>query len=232
VQYPEDVIGQVDAVIIATDDGDNHVHRAGPFIEEGLPVFIDKPLATNVENLRYFIQKESEGHFIMSSSGLRYAREFQELKAQLSSLGSIRWVSSFGIKKWETYGIHALESIYPLLGPGFEDIHMDTVEHGVVASLRHKTGAVVTLPVFEDGAGSFGAVQVCGTKGQISVQMEDTYTAFRNQMISFIQSIREREEAIPFKETVELMLILIAGRMSMAEDGRSVGLEDLHNLLF
>ena len=44
VARAEDVIGQVDAVIIATDRGWEHVDRARPFIEAGLPVFIDKPL--------------------------------------------------------------------------------------------------------------------------------------------------------------------------------------------
>ncbi|MEQ1749769.1 MAG: Gfo/Idh/MocA family oxidoreductase, partial [Prosthecobacter sp.] len=43
VSQPEDVIGQVDAVVIATDDGNDHVRRARPFIEAGLPIFIDKP---------------------------------------------------------------------------------------------------------------------------------------------------------------------------------------------
>ena len=48
VARPEDVIRHVDAVIIATDDGDDHVRRVAPFIEAGLPVFVDKPMATNV----------------------------------------------------------------------------------------------------------------------------------------------------------------------------------------
>src|SRR2546423_1459537 len=47
VTSPTDVIGQVDAVIIPTDKGQEHVERARPFVEAGLPVFIDKPLADN-----------------------------------------------------------------------------------------------------------------------------------------------------------------------------------------
>lgn len=44
VDAPEKVIGEVDAVIISTDDGTDHVRRARPFVEAGLPVFVDKPL--------------------------------------------------------------------------------------------------------------------------------------------------------------------------------------------
>ncbi|NMB96317.1 MAG: Gfo/Idh/MocA family oxidoreductase, partial [Clostridiaceae bacterium] len=43
-----DAIGKVDAVIVATDKGHEHVERCRPFIEAGMPVFIDKPLTDNI----------------------------------------------------------------------------------------------------------------------------------------------------------------------------------------
>ena len=56
VAKPEDVIGKVDAAIISTDDGNDHVRRASPFIEAGLPVFMDKPMATNMPDLGQFVR--------------------------------------------------------------------------------------------------------------------------------------------------------------------------------
>ena len=55
VDRPEDMIGEVDAVICATDVGDEHVERCRPFIEAGLPMFIDKPLVNKEEDLRTFL---------------------------------------------------------------------------------------------------------------------------------------------------------------------------------
>ncbi len=52
VERPEDVIGHVDAVIVATDIGHEHIVRCGPFVEAGIPVFVDKPLVDNQEDLR------------------------------------------------------------------------------------------------------------------------------------------------------------------------------------
>ena len=51
VGRPEDVIGKVDAVVVGTDDGHEHVRRVKAFFEAGLPVFVDKPLAINVHPL-------------------------------------------------------------------------------------------------------------------------------------------------------------------------------------
>ena len=58
---PEEMIGKVDAVIIATDIGSEHVRRAAPFIEAGVPLFIDKPLCDDLADLAYFKQAVARG---------------------------------------------------------------------------------------------------------------------------------------------------------------------------
>ncbi len=94
------MIGQVDAVLIATDDGADHVRRARPFVEANLPVFIDKPMATTLEELRQFIQWERAGARLLSSSGMRYAPELARLDADRTALGELRWMSFVTAKTW------------------------------------------------------------------------------------------------------------------------------------
>ncbi len=231
VEKPEDVIGQVDAVIIATDDGDNHIKRAAPFVEAGLPVFIDKPLATNIEDLQQFISWERQGHFILSSSGMRYAVEAINLKNSLKDLGELRWISSTSIKLWNTYGIHALEGIYPLVGAGFESIRLEQGPHSVIGYLNHRSGTQVTLPVLKDGFGSFGLIQACGTVGNRHIQLTDTYSAFRGQLVAFIEALRRQAPPFPFMETVELMAVIIAGRRSLKGNGRLIPINEIMNEL-
>src|SRR5437660_12935759 len=48
VDRPEQMIGQIDAVMIETQQGSRHLERARPFLEAGLPAFVDKPFAANV----------------------------------------------------------------------------------------------------------------------------------------------------------------------------------------
>ena len=65
VNKPEDMIGQVDAVICATDIGSEHVDRCRPFIEADIPMFIDKPLVDNEKTFRLFVKwrkKESTSY--------------------------------------------------------------------------------------------------------------------------------------------------------------------------
>ena len=43
----KELIGEIDGLILARDDPQNHWEMACPFIEAGIPVYIDKVLAHN-----------------------------------------------------------------------------------------------------------------------------------------------------------------------------------------
>ena len=227
VARPEEVIGQVDAVIIATDDGHDHVRRAAPFLDAGLPVLVDKPLAINVPDLAQFIRWQKAGHRILSSSGLRYAPEMKTVAERRAEIGELRWLTSFTCKTWERYGIHALEAIYPLAGPGFLSAQTLHQPGSDLVHLTHRTGVQTTIAAIHDALGSFGHVHVYGTKGQLAVALKDTYSAFRAQLVAFIEMVRTGRAPYPFEETIELMTIIIAGMRSREQNGRVVRCEEV-----
>lgn len=233
VSRPEDVIGEVDGVFISTDDGFDHARRAKPFVEAGLPVFIDKPMATSLEELQTFVAWEKAGGRILSSSSLRYAPELvDKFLPTIESLGALRWISGISVKDWEKYGIHMLEPLYRIVGPGFQSIRLESQPGLEVAHLQHASGTQLTVPVISDGGPSFGMVQVCGTKGQAGFRFSDTYTNFRRQMCSFVDYVQTGERPFPFAHTIELMALLIAGLRSRAENSRRVAISEILNALY
>jgi predicted dehydrogenase len=227
VTRPEDVIGHVDGVIIATDDGLDHVRRARPFVEAGLPVFVDKPLATSLPELRTFVAWERAGARIISSSGMRYAVEYDGLREQLPALGELRWASAITIKTWERYGIHLLEPLFCLLGPGFASVRLERDGRVELAHLHHRSGAQLTVAVLHDGGPAFGTLHLCGTKAHVQVQFRDTYTAFRRQLVTFIEYLRTGRPPHAFNDTVEMMAVLIAGLRSRDEGSRRVDVAEI-----
>jgi predicted dehydrogenase len=227
VAQPEDVIGHVDAVVIATDDGADHVRRARAFVEAGLPVFIDKPMATTMDELRQFAQWNAEGRILLSTSGMRYSPEMRLSAEQKEHLGDLRWITSFTCKTWERYGIHALEAVEPLLGPGFLSVQAHTDAGGDVMHLTHGSGVKVTIGALHDAYGSFGAVHLYGTKGDLALKMSDTYHAFRGQLVAFIDMLHTGARPLPFAETVELMAVIIAGIRSRERGGQVVNVADI-----
>lgn len=232
VARPEEVIGQVDAVFIAVDDGFDHAERARPFIEAGVPVFVDKPLATSIADLKIFIDWSKQGAPFLSSSGMRYAPELDRLAAaQTSPLGEWRWIGGVSCKTWERYAIHILEPVLRLLGPGFESVRLESRPGMEIANVLHSSGVQLSLPVIYDGAASFGVMQICGTTSHHALQMVDTYTAFRRQIVSFVDYVRSDMLPFPFSETVELMAVVIAGLWSREQGSRRVALSEIYGAL-
>ncbi len=222
VAKPEDVIGHVDAVIIATDNGADHVARAHPFVEAGLPVFVDKPLADNAPDLETFIDWVNQGKPIMSSSCMRYAKEFMPYRSSTRDLGQLRLVTITTPKSWERYGIHALEGIYPILGPGFLSVrNTGTAERNIV-HLKHCSGSDVVVAATADMYGAFGCLQLCGTAGYAQAAVTDFGFAFKSQLEAFIQYLRTGVHPFPFSETVELIQLVIAGIESREQGGVEV----------
>ena len=222
-----DVIGQVDAVIIATDIGAEHVARARPFVEAGIPVFIDKPLTDNAHDLNIFRTWVAEGKAIMSSSSMRYAKEYLPYRISTSELGDLRYVSITTPKSWETYGIHALEGMYPILGPGFISARNVGTQERNLVHLKHRNGADVVVVANYDMFGGFGLLQLIGTAGHVNVTTGDTFFSFKSQLEAFIAYLRTGVRPFPFAETVELMQLVIAGIRSRAEGGREVLLSEI-----
>jgi len=222
VERMEDVIGQVNAVIIATDDGADHVRRARPFVEAGLPIFVDKPLATTREELAQFIAWKESGARILSSSGMRYAPELAALDGR-----SWRWLTSITCKSWERYGIHALEPVFRILGAGFTHVRSEAQDGSDIVYCLHRSGAQATIAAIADAVGSFGTIHAYGIEGEQYVRMRDTYTTFRNQLVAVVEWLRTGVEPYPFRDTIELMAILIAAIESREKGGQLISIEPL-----
>jgi hypothetical protein len=225
VDKPEAMIGNVDAVIIATDIGGEHVERCRPFIEAGLPVFIDKPLCDNRPDLEQFRQWVAEKRPIMSSSGMRYAKEFLPYHRRTEELGELRFVSMPMAKKWETYGIHALEAIYPIVGPGFETIqNIGTSERNIV-HMTHRRGIDIVIACIKDVQYG-GALRLSGTAGNLTLTSSDTFYAFKAQLQAFVDFLRSGEYPFPFSETDELMRLVIGGIESRNNNHQIIDLKE------
>jgi hypothetical protein len=188
-----------------------------------LPVFIDKPLATNLEDLAQFCRWQRADARIVSSSGLRYAPELGALRGT-----PWRWLTGVTCKSWRRYGIHVLEPLFTLTGPGFVSVRVVERSGTELIELEHRSGTLVTLAAIKRGFGSAFVLHGYSDELHQCVVLRDTYTAFRAQLVGFIEyAAGERPVPHPFTDTVELMAILIGGLLSKAEKGRRVAIASI-----
>lgn len=61
-------VGKVDGIVITARNGDNHYKYAKPYIESGIPMYIDKPICNSEEEAVEFI-KDLEKHGVRYTGG-------------------------------------------------------------------------------------------------------------------------------------------------------------------
>lgn len=121
VDAPEELLGLVDAVVVADRHGDLHRAHAVPFLREGLPVFVDKPLACTVEDAEAIVAEALAHNAPLTSfSALRWIPNTEALAAEgparrVVTSGPVDPASPYGGIFF--YGIHPVD-VALRLAPG------------------------------------------------------------------------------------------------------------------
>jgi hypothetical protein len=220
----EDMIGKVDAIILSRDDPENHVAMAKPFIDEGVPIFIDKPLASTLDDLAYFSAESAKGKLIMSCSSMRYAVEARNTKIDLPSLGKLELITATGKKDWIKYGVHMLEGVFMLL----DDAKPLSVKHigetgKDIVHITFSGGLQVVVNLFMEIAGTF-QISVFGQQGWRLIEIKNSYAMFRDNITEFVRSVEEGKSRLDFSKTENILRTLIAANDSLAQGGKTIHL--------
>lgn len=222
VQNAVDMIGQVDAVILGRDDPEHHREMAKPFIDAGVPLFIDKPLCATKDDLEYFSGEVSKGKFIMSCSSMRYASEVRSAKTEFPSMGALQLLTAVGKKDWTKYGVHMLEAIFCLL----DDIRPVSVMHSGssgqdIVTIHFENGLPVVVNLFMDIPGTF-QISIFGKEKWKLVEIKNSYAMFRDNIIEFIRSVNEGKPRLSFDKTERIIGVLIAAKESLENGGKKI----------
>lgn len=218
-----DFLGKVDAVIVARDDYQAHVELARPFLEAGLPVFVDKPLSVQLDELRFFRPYLENGQ-LMSCSGMRYARELDEPRANLDSYGQLKLIRGAIVLSWEKYGVHLLDAAFGITIARPVSVWMAPSDPAF-ARIRLSSGVEIEINALGESAPTF-RLDVFGSQRNGTFDITDNFSMFRRMLWEFVTSIGTGVPAIPSERTLDVMRVLIAGRISKNEK-REVYLDEL-----
>ena len=61
----------------------------------------------------------------------------------------------------------------------------------------------------------------------LQAKFQDTFFAFKQQLVAMVQWLRTGDPPVPFQQTVELMKLIIAAVRSREEGGRFVKLSEV-----
>ncbi|MBT3378828.1 MAG: Gfo/Idh/MocA family oxidoreductase [Lentisphaerae bacterium] len=158
-----DLIGKVDAVCIESNDGTVHLERAKPFIEAGIPCYIDKPFEVSLDNAKEIMRLAKANNVpTFSSSSLRFCPEVQDILSD-ETVGKIMGANAYSPGSEHpinpglfNYGIHGVEILYTLMGGGCQKLSCAYAAEGEVVTGMWDEGRIGVLRATRAGAHSYG----------------------------------------------------------------------------
>ncbi|MBI5283113.1 MAG: Gfo/Idh/MocA family oxidoreductase [Candidatus Solibacter usitatus] len=219
------LLAKVDAVLLESVDGRTHLAQFREIAKGRKPVFIDKPLASTLEDARAIAQlARQSGIPWFSSSSLRFGDAMAGLKIDGLN-GVVAWgpgpLESHHQLDLTWYGIHTVEILYALLGTGCDEVTRTYSDDAEVVTGKWRDGRVGTIRLHRPYS-SFGAAVFAPKTFKATEKAIDAgYANLVREIMKFFQT---GKPPVSEAETLELFSFMDAAQRSRAVGGAPVKL--------
>ena len=219
-----DAVGQVDGVMITARHGDNHYKYAKPYMDAGIPMFIDKPITCTEEEAVTFM-REAKARGIRLCGGSTCAALAETLAlaedVRTEALGVIRGgavVSPYQPNSpyggFTFYAQHLIEIMTTIFGEGIERVLVDAREDAMTFTARYADYSVQATYLEKI---SYYSASVYGGKAVRNEILRFTPESFRHEMNDMLALLRGE----PMKKSYESFIypVFIMNALMRAKDG-------------
>jgi hypothetical protein len=216
---------KVDGILLESVDGRTHLAQARQVIAAHKPMFIDKPLASTLEDAREIARLAKEaGVPWFTTSDERYNPMVAALKAA-DSTGATVWgpgpTEEHHALDLSWYAIHPIEMLYALMGTGCEEVTRISGTDTDVMVGRWKDGRIGTVRSMRP-YGPMGAVVFRPRAAQQSdPKSHGAYGSLAERIGQFFHT---GIPPVPNEETLEIFSFMDAAQRSKAAGGQPMKL--------
>ncbi len=153
VKDPREMLGEIDALIVDHRHGKFHLPAARPFIEAGIPTFIDKPFCYRLDQGKEFLALARKlGTPVTSYSAIAHSHATFEMKRELEKMGTIGQVVRYGPLDMHSkyggvffYGAHLIQPLMYIFGDDVERVRINKNGENSGANLVFCNGMMASL---------------------------------------------------------------------------------------
>jgi hypothetical protein len=216
---------KVDGILLESVDGRAHLGEARQIFASKKPVWIDKPLASTLEDAREIATLARDaGVKWWTSSSLRFADMVTVMKG-----GGITGAITWGPGPFEEhhhldlswYAIHPIEMLYALMGPGCVEVSRTYTEGADEIVGRWKDGRVGSVRALRP-YGSYGAIVFRGNEALQSDPKKGT--GYRPMVVEIVKFFRTGVAPVPADESLEIFAFMDAALRSKQAGGKPMPL--------
>lgn len=183
------------------------------------PMFVDKPFAPSFKVAIHMAKLAQEQNIPwFSASTMRYAISTSPQGATSADVWGPGDLGEHYRLDLAWYGIHSIEALYGLFGPGVQSvarIHTATTD---VVTMLWRDGRIGTIRLVRPDE-PFGALVFVPGKPPAQQTFSINYTPLVHAIVAFMQT---RHSPVPASETLEIFALMDAAQRSMQKHGQQV----------
>lgn len=172
VSDPTEMISHVDAVVVDHRHGKYHLPAARPFVEAGLPVFVDKPFCVDLqEGIEFVRLARKKKVSITSYSVLPLQQSFLRFKDLIRGFDVLRSIATAGPVELDSeyggiffYGIHQIDALLNLIQGRPLSVKASRLNDDGVAVITFDTQVLGLVNCFHNWNGDFIATAYSSEK--------------------------------------------------------------------
>ena len=212
---------KVDGILLESVDGRAHLGQARQVIAAGKPLFIDKPLASTLEDAREIARLAKQaGVPWFSASDLRFSDISTSVKFP-DIQGALVWgpgpIEPHHQLELSWYAIHAVELLYTLMGPGCQEVSRVYSPDADVVVGKWKDGRLGSVRALRP-YGKFGAV-VFRPDEKIAISDPKAVDSYRPLLVEIVKFFETKEPPFPNQVTLEMFAFMDAAQRSKEAAG-------------
>lgn len=222
---PEELLGTVDAVMVVFRHGGLHYKYALPFVEAGIPTWVDKPFTIDyAEALALVRAAKRRGTLLAGGSTCKYCRDVLALRESFERLragggvlsGAFNFpgdlASEYGGLYF--YGGHSAEMLTAIFGPDVRSVRTDVHKGNLVALAKYEDFTVTMN--FSNVPQYYGTIY--SPDGVVCRQL-DTSLIYRDGFAKFAGALRTGKMPESFESLLQPVRILNALQESVENGG-------------
>lgn len=216
-----DAVGKIDGLIITARHGANHYKYAKPYIESGIPMFIDKPITVSEDEAITFMKELKEsGVKITGGSSLKHADLIYTLKENALSENGGKTVggcmraplssdSPYG--GFYFYAQHLVEMVCEVFGRYPKSVK--AYKNGQKKTVVFRYDDYDVTGLFTDGMWEYHAIRYAEKESQGG--NVDLANAFDREFDEFYKLVNGGEQAISYDDFISPVFIMNAIERSL-----------------
>jgi hypothetical protein len=215
---------KVDGIMIESVDGRQHLEQVKQALACGKPLWIDKPLASSLEDAREIGRMaKAAGVRWFSASALRYGKDVDSMKFADAS-GAVAWgAGPLGGDQLDLayYAIHVVELLYAVMGAGCEEVTRTHTDGADVILGKWKGGRTGEVRAVRPDSDYGVLVFRVGAKVEVVPKIDDSYRPLVAEIAKFFET---KQPPVRNSETLEVIEFMDAAQRSMTQGGTPVKL--------